>query len=225
MTGTASAVVEALRAEAAKTADLLDTVANGDWDLPTRCPPLSLFELAAHAWRGAARIFEMVEAGPLRDEAGVDAAENFRYDPEEIAPQVVARAQATAADLDPKTFADHWRRGWREALDLAAGLIADGDAVYAAVFGPMHMSEYLKTRVLEVTVHAMDLRDALALPPDPAPGALEITCGILEALLGGTRPAGMDGVRFALTGTGRARLNEAERAALGPAAGHFPLLR
>ena len=51
----------------------------------------------------------------------------------------------------------------------------------------------------------MDLRHALGLDPDPTPGGLEATCDVFRGLLGADlRPLGMDDVRFALNGNGRA---------------------
>ena len=41
------------------------------------------------------------------------------------------------------------------------------------------LSEYVATRVLEVTIHTMDVRDAFGLGPDPSPGGMAVTIGIL----------------------------------------------
>jgi hypothetical protein len=49
---------------------------------------------------------------------------------------------------------------------------------------------------------------------------------VLRGLLGADlRPLGVDEVRFALAGTGRADLTDAERGVLGPLADSFPLLQ
>ena len=53
-----------------------------------------------------------------------------------------------------------WDRMWREAVALAGR--TDPARLVATTWGPtLPLDEYLKTRVLEVTVHRMDLEDAL----------------------------------------------------------------
>jgi len=79
--------------------------------------------------------------------------------------------------------------------------------------------------VVEVTIHAMDMRDGLNLAPDPTEPGLTVCCEVLRGLLGAdVRPLGIDDVRFAETATGRATLDDAEREMLGPLAGLFPVL-
>jgi len=98
------------------------------------------------------------------------------------------------------------------------------DPVLPNVFGLIRLSEYLKTRCVEIVIHHMDLDDALARKPHPDPGALEIVGDVLRGLLGtDLRPVGVDDVRFALIGTGRAPLNDDERQLLGPLDAKFPL--
>ncbi|MGH2830635.1 MAG: maleylpyruvate isomerase N-terminal domain-containing protein [Actinomycetota bacterium] len=219
-------VLDALVAETRRTGDFLATLSSEDWDRPTRCPPMVVLDLAAHAWRGGQRIVEMVAAGPVDSEPEKDGVTYFRYDPAAIGPEVVARAQAVAAEHDAKTFAGDWRQGWAEALDAAAVAMEKGDGVYDNVFGGlMRMSEYLRTRVLEVAIHTMDLRHAVGLSPDPTEAGLMVTCDVLRGLLGtDLRSLGVDDVRFALVGTGREPLSESEWDLLGPLVEKFPLL-
>jgi len=84
----------------------------------------------------------------------------------------------------------------------------------------------VKTRVLEIAVHGLDLADALGRPPWITPGGAAITRAILEGLLGGAPPPGLewDDVAFIEAGTGRRPLTGADRAVLGEAATAFPLL-
>jgi uncharacterized protein (TIGR03083 family) len=217
-------VLDALSSEVTRTGEFLSTLEPTDWQRATRCPPMTVFELAVHAWRGGARILEMIESGPVDTEPEKDGVTYFQYDPADVSPGVVERAQEVAAKHDPSRFAAEWTMGWDEALAAAAPLLS-GDPVLKGIFGLMHLSEYLRTRIVEVTIHAMDLRDALGLAPDPTPKALEATCDVLRGLLGtDARTLGIDDQRFALVGTGRASLDERERDALGPLADNFPLL-
>ncbi|MEX2393289.1 MAG: hypothetical protein WD826_02300, partial [Actinomycetota bacterium] len=68
--------------------------------------------------------------------------------------------------------------------------------------------------------------DALGRDPDPTRWGLGATCDVLRGLLGADlRPLGVDDLRFALLGTGRATLTDGEREMLGPLADSFPLLQ
>jgi len=213
-------VLEALQAESDRAADFLESLTAGDLGSPTRCPPLSVLEVAAHAFRGSRRIVEMIEAGPVEAEAEKSAITYFRYDADAEASAIVQRAQEVARTFEPAA----WRPGWDEALRQAEPHLKV-DPVFGTVFGLMHLSEYLKTRVVEVVIHAMDMRHALNLSPDPTGPGLTACCDVLRGLLGAdVRPLGMDDVRFAETATGRATLDDAEREMLGPLADLFPVL-
>ena len=217
-------VVEALAREVGSVGKVLHKLAPQQWATPTRCPPLTVLQLTAHMARGAVRIDEMIFAEPVEDEPERDAVTYFQYDAEAEAPMIVARAQEVADEIgDGSAMVRFWDERWSRALRGARE--TDLSRVGPTVFGTMRVGEYLKTRVLEVTVHHLDLDDALGHAPHPDPEALEICGDILRGLLGtDLRGAGMDDLRFALTGTGRAPLNDDERAYLGPLADTFPLL-
>ena len=218
--------LDALRAEIERVGRFLEGLPPADWDRPTRCPPLTVLELAAHAWRGGVRINEMLDAGPVDDEPEKDGATYFRYDATLESPRIVLRAQEVAATLDAETFPRTWSEGWGVALQRVDAALEKDDPVLPGVFGRIRLTEYLRTRCVEVTIHHMDLRDAVGLGPDPTPDGLEATCDVLRSLLGtDLRPHGVDEVHFALAGTGRMELTTAEREMLGPLADSFPLLQ
>ncbi len=216
----------ALGTETDRVAGFLDGLGRDDWQRPTRCPPLTVRELTVHAMRGAYRIVEFLAGPPVEDESQKDAVTYYRYDPAEVGAGVVSRAKqesdGRAADAD---IASEWRSAWKDALDAARSAEAD-DPVVASPLGTLRLREYLRTRCVEVTIHAMDVRDALGLEPDPSPAGLEATSDVLRGLLGADlRPLGMDDLRFALVGTGRGPLTAAERELLGPLSDSFPLLQ
>lgn len=217
-------VLDALGREVARVGDFLRGLVDDDGNRPTRCPPMTVLDIASHVLRGASRIREMIAAGPVGTEPEKDAVTYFQYDVASVAPDVVRRAKLASTDFaGPGALARAWSPAWRAALDDARSLV--GDPVLPGMFGSMRLSEYLQTRVVEVTVHHMDLRNALADEPAPDPGALEMTADVLRGLLGtDLRPAGVDDVRFVLVGTGREQLSAHERALVGPLAGAFPLL-
>jgi len=217
--------VAALAAEAERTGAFLEDLGSNDWHLPTRCPPMNVRELVVHALRGAYRVLAFLEA-PADGQPEKDAVTYYRYDARAVGPEVVERARAEsskrAADAD---IAAEWRDAWTDAIH-AARAASEDDPLLVSPFGTIRLREYLRTRCVEVSVHAMDIRHACGLEPNPTPEGLEVACDVLRGLLGADlRPLGVDDVRFALTGTGRAPLTNAEREKLGPLSDSFPLLQ
>jgi hypothetical protein len=92
-------------------------------------------------------------------------------------------------------------------------------------WGPnLRLDEFLKTRVLEVVVHGLDMTHALEREAVWSDAGLRMVRATLEGLIGGPAPAGWSDVELVEKGTGRAPLSEADAADLGPAANAFPLL-
>lgn len=217
--------IEAVEAETLRTGKFLAGLTSEDWRRPTRCPPLTVRELAVHALRGAYRILDTLAKPRLEGEPQKDAVTYWRYDVAEVGRGVVDRAKAESSERAPGSdIAGEWGEKWSEAI--AAARAADDDPLVTAIPGTIRMREFFKTRCIEVGIHAMDLRDALGQDPDPSPECLEAACDVLRGLLGADlRPLGMDDVRFALVGTGRGELTAEEKAMLGPLADGFPLLQ
>ena len=213
-------VVDALAREVGSVGQLLHTLKPKQWEQPTRCPPMNVRELAAHTLRGAVRIEEMLDAGPVDAEPERDGITYFQS--VTVSGEIVKRAQEASAAFPPD-LARAWDLEWTKALQRARMYINE-DPVLRNVYGLIRLTEYLKTRCVEAVIHHMDLDDALGRKPHPDREALEITGDILRGLLGtDLRPVGVDDVRFALVGTGRAPLNDDERQMLGPLAQRFPL--
>jgi uncharacterized protein (TIGR03083 family) len=217
---------DSLSEETARVGAYIAGLSSDDWQAPTRCPPLSVRELAVHALRGAYRIIDTLSAPALEGEPEKDAITYWRYDAAKVGKGVIDRAKAESDARPPAAdISAEWREAWSRALDLAARSDED-DPLIPAVPGTIRLREFIKTRCIEVTIHGMDLRAAMGLPPDPTPGALEVVCDVLRGLLGADlRPLGMDEVHFALAGTGREDLTDAEREMLGPLSDAFPLLQ
>lgn len=83
-------------------------------------------------------------------------------------------------------------------------------------------ADLLSTLVVETAVHHLDVAVDLDRPP-PAAGPLVEVRRVLTGLLGHPLPSAWDGVTAARRGTGRAPLDDEDRAALGDLAGRFPL--
>jgi mycothiol maleylpyruvate isomerase-like protein len=86
----------------------------------------------------------------------------------------------------------------------------------------LRADDLLSTLAVEAAVHHLDLVARLDRP-GPAPEALAEVRRVLEGLLEGPLPAGWDDATAARRGTGRAPLDDADRAALGSSAERFPL--
>ncbi len=93
-----------------------------------------------------------------------------------------------------------------------------GDSLVATQGHVLTVDDLASTLAVEATVHQLDLGLGVA----SASGLAEVR-RVLEGLLGRAAPAEWDSDRYALVGTGRAELTEAERAWLGADADRLPL--
>lgn len=218
-------VIDALAREVGSVGKALRRLKEPEWNAATRCPPMNVKDLVAHMARGGTRILDMTADGPVGSEPEKDGVTYFQYDVARVSNEVVERAQSITEGKTTVEMIEIWDEWWSKGLRAARTALVEGDGVYPGIFGLIRMSEYLRTRVVEVVVHHMDLDDALGHDLHPDPEALEICGDVLRGLLGtDLRATGMDDVRFALTGTGRAPLTADEENYLGPLAARFPML-
>jgi hypothetical protein len=148
-----------------------------------------------------------------------------RYDALGDAPAIADRAAHRASAYGSgNELAKAWDELWREAVRSAER--QDPARVVATWEPKLTMEDFLKTRVLEVTVHRMDLQDALGQKGWGTDAAVAIVDDTLEGLLGVEPPSDLewDVVDFIETGAGRRPLTDRERQILGPLADRFPLL-
>ncbi|MFF5173790.1 maleylpyruvate isomerase N-terminal domain-containing protein [Micromonospora sp. NPDC000089] len=216
----------AFRHECARLERILGALTDADLDLPTPCPPWLVRDLVAHVSTGAGRLAGMF-AAPAPPRAEVDAAGYFG--PAKFAPEVdaarVTAAQAEAARLAaPRVheaarlaaaraaFGDAWR-----ATDAAVGAYPVGRLVRTRHGEAMTAADFLVTRVVEVGVHGLDLAAAVGRQPWLTPAA----AAVIGDLITGGAPApdalGWDPLTLVLKTTGRAPLDQAERAVVATA--------
>jgi uncharacterized protein (TIGR03083 family) len=217
--------LEALRDECGEVSKLLAHLTEEDYLKPTRCTAWSVKELMGHVYRDIDRINAALSSDP-QGEATDDSVSYWRaYDPVAEAPDIAERAKERANTYPTgDDLAVAWEELWPGTIKRAE---AADPARLVQTWGPVtRFDEYLKTRVLEVTVHRMDMEDALGRKGWGTDLAVSIVDDILEGLLGEQPPSDLDWdvVDFIETGTGRRQLTEGERAALGPLADRFPLL-
>ena len=198
---TASTPLDALVTETAALTHALGSLPGSAWASPTRCLPWDARALLAHVRMAVARVPQAL-AEPVPPAAEVSAVEYYRPD-ERFSPATnadrVATAQAHASDLPgPAILAE---------LDNLRGAIVDlctpepPDRVVRTRHGDaMLLTEFLKTRVLEVAVHGFDLADALALPSWLTSAAADV----LQNLLLGPSQTAPDPEHFLRAATGRA---------------------
>ena len=105
-----------------------------------------------------------------------------------------------------------------------AAAASDPDTVVATQGHALRVGDLLSTLAVEATVHHLDLIAHLPGAPRPSASGLREVRRVLDGLLGRPEPVGWDDVRYALAGTGRVDLSEAERESLGADAARLPLL-
>jgi uncharacterized protein (TIGR03083 family) len=226
--GSYEEALDVLEAECARASDALEGLPEAVYGGPTRCPPWNVKGLVGHLWRDIDRIISYAGgpgSGPAA-RAETDAVSYWRsYDPVVEAPLISQRSSevadrfATGVDL-ARSFARHWP----ECI-AAARAMKPGDVIRTRLTW-IRIDEFVGTRVVEATVHGLDLAEAAEMRPWPTAGGLAITRAILLALLGGPPPASLAGDDIACieTATGRRPLEPAAREELGAAGDLFPLL-
>jgi uncharacterized protein (TIGR03083 family) len=197
-----------------------------DFSIPTRCEPWDIKALLAHMWRDLYRIPEVLDKPPP-SEPNNDAVRYWRsYDPEADAPRIAEHALETAQTY--RTGAE-LTRSFADISATCYGLAGKHapDRLIEVWWGPrMRLDEFLKTRVLELVVHGIDMTDALCREHIATNEGLSITTTILDALLEDTPPRslGWTPPDYIRKGTGRQPLSSSDRHSLGPVAERFPLL-
>jgi uncharacterized protein (TIGR03083 family) len=217
--------LEALRVEYQEVSKIVLGLDERDYALATRCQAWNVKELLAHLLWGATRVHRFLTQ-PAPDSADKDSVTYWRsYDRVGDGPHIADRAKELAARYEaPSQLAEAWDDMWPKVVEAAE---REDVRRLVATWGPkLTLDEYLKTQVLEITVHRMDLEHALGLKGWGTDQAVSIVDETLEGLLGEQPPSDLewDVVDFIEAGTGRRPLTEEEREILGPLADRFPLM-
>ncbi|MBW3601975.1 MAG: DinB family protein [Actinobacteria bacterium] len=198
--------LEAFTAESEAVDRTLADVPDDAWARPA-LGVWNLAELVAHLVRGAGRVHAYLDRDPGGDAPACDRVGYYRVGGGADESQAVARrarelAAATRPGDLPAAFAGAWRQSAARAADLPP------DRLIATAHGPMRLREYLATRVLETTVHHLDVLRALERPPVATPAAGRLTMALLEGLLGDRRPRNFGRMRFIMAATGRLEVDD-----------------
>ncbi|MEU8184975.1 maleylpyruvate isomerase N-terminal domain-containing protein [Micromonospora sp. NPDC049044] len=211
------AVRAAFAAECAQLTEILADLVDADLDRPTGCPPWTVEELIAHVRTGVGRLADML-AAPAPPRAEVDAAGYFgraKFTPPVDADRI-AGGRRDASQVDRAALATELDRAWR-ATDAAVDAAPPDRVVRTRHGDAMTVTEFLRTRVVEVGVHGLDLAAALGRPPWLTPPAAEVIADLLSG--GRPTPVGLrwDRLTVIRKTTGRAALTAAERSAIDAA--------
>jgi uncharacterized protein (TIGR03083 family) len=218
--------VEALKGECELVSQLVLGLPEEAFDKPTRLPEWNVKQLLGHMTRGVDRIRVFLDEPPPPAVDTDSISYWTRYDPVTDSSEVAQRGKDVAALYESgQPLATAWDETWRRAAGRAS--TEDRSRPLQVSWGPaLTLDEYVKTRVLEITVHRMDLENALGLQGWGTDAAISIVDEILEGLLGEEPPTELewDAVDFIDVGTGRRPPTDREREVLGDLADRFPLL-
>jgi hypothetical protein len=163
---------------------------------------------------------------PAPDAATTGAITYFNsYDPQAEGETITASSIETADRYgSPAALVQGLDETLRRCIDRAGA--EDPGRILRTRLTTIRLDEFLKTRILEIGVHGLDLADALGRDPWLTGPAAVIILEILRGLLGDDPSAslGWSDLVFIETGTGRRALSDGERTFLGSRADAFPLL-
>ena len=153
----------------------------------------TVIELAAHTMRALTTVEQYVAAGPsgppqLEDAAAYVAAYlDARRRQPELDAQVAARGRQSVGALGDDPGGEFSATVARVAALLAT---TDGETTVSTPWGAIRLVDYLRTRVMELVMHGMDLAAALSVDWRPPPEALTDTLHLLSevAVRTGRRP-------------------------------------
>jgi uncharacterized protein (TIGR03083 family) len=217
--------IEALKLECELVSDAGLALKEADFDLPTRCEAWNVKELLAHMYRDVERtIVGLHEKGA--GEPDSDAVTYWKtYDPIADGPSIADRAKLRAASYgSAHELAVVWDDMWKRSVDMAMGQPPSRPVM---TWGPiLTLEHFITTRVVEITVHGMDMADALERDAWATQEAVDLTTEVLGEILGEepTPDLGWGDLTFIEKGTGRQPLTRGEREILGRLSEKFPLL-
>ena len=201
---------------------------------PTRCPPWDVRVLVGHMVRDLDRVVTYLDE-PAPDQATTDPAKTDvvaywrSYDPRAEGATITASSIETADRYgSPVALVKGLDETLRRCIDRSGA--EDPGRILRTRLTTIRLDEFLKTRILEIGVHGLDLAEALGRDPWLTGAAGVVILEILRGLLGDDPSAslgaslGWSDLVFIETGTGRRVLTNCERTFLGDRADAFPLL-
>ena len=209
-------ITEAFGAESGRLGEVLAGLDDAAFARASGCPPWTVADLAYHVRMTIGRLPGMLD-GPEPTGLGlVSAAGYYRADQRFSVgtnDDRIRSAQRGAAALpDAGARARDFAAARSHACTLV-GTTPPGRVVRTRHGDRMLLSEFLRTRVLELAVHGLDLAAALDREPWMTPLAAEVTGELLLSAVAGARlraDAGWDQVTLIAKLTGRCPATSAE---------------
>ncbi|PPA58242.1 maleylpyruvate isomerase N-terminal domain-containing protein [Micromonospora chalcea] len=205
----------AFRAECDRLERVLRDLDGAALDRPTPCPPWRVRDLIAHVSTGAGRLAGML-AEPAPPRAEVDAAAYFgaaKFSPPVDRDRVEGAQRAARERPGAAEVAAEFGRAWR-ATDEAVAAELPARVVRTRHGDAMALPEFLRTRVVEVAVHGLDLADALDRTPWLTPAAADVVIGVLTGGVPVPPGLGWDALTVLRKAAGRLPVTGDERAEL-----------
>ena len=223
------AAEDALAGTYGKISEVAGSLTEASALLPSRCAGWAVLDVLYHQLLDARRAL-VTFASPSPDPPDTDYVTYWRpYSPASSHPAALGSSGAArharhvriaASAYTPEMLASEWRE------TAAAAIRAARSCPYQALATQGHTlptADFTATLVVEAAIHYLDLTAALATAPEPDPASLALVRQVLARLAGSPLPASWDDATCALKGTGRLPISEADRSALGPAAGKLPV--
>ena len=218
-----------LRAEASALAVNVQHLSTAQLAAGTRCEPWDVLTTLAHVVKGLDRAVAMVRnpvVGAVDPDRLIYYRSSLRSDPERDRTRQAAAIETAGRFSDGGQIAE-MLLAHAEVLGETAAQIGLSSAV-ATHWGPvMRLDDYLRTRVVELCVHGMDVSDALNVPSWTTPEAASEVADMIRELVGAPLPDSLDWSEADVVrvGTGRRPLTETEIALLGVAARRLPAIQ
>lgn len=194
---------------------------------PTPCAGWTVKDLLFHQSRDAKRAIDDAGVPAPPGPPDRDAVSYWRaYDP--AAPdlpsyEVGTREAAARYPSGAAVYAEWCELAGRAIETLSARPAGSTVATQGYV---LTVEDFVRTLVVEATVHGLDLALALTREPWAGPAGLAITRETMLGILSEPLPdaAGWSDVDLALRGAGREPLSQHDQDVLGPISARFPLL-
>jgi hypothetical protein len=222
-------VENALAATYRNITTVADGLGDGELMLPSLCAGWALGDVLYHQLLDARRALRTF-ASPSADRPDVDDIGYWRpYSPHSGEHEAVGGAEAAAHARHVRIVASAYPPGalaweWRETA--ASACRAARACPHRAVTTQGHVLrtvDFIATLAVEAAVHYLDLTAGLPASPPADAASLVLVRRVLDGLLGTPMPGDWDDRTYALKGTGRTPVAEAERSAIGPLAERLPL--
>lgn len=201
---------------------------DGDLQRPTRCRGWLVADLLFHVLCDAQRALVAL-ASPADGPPDVDDVSYWRSFPpggdgdDAVRHAWWARRSAAAFDRPSGVV-----RLWSDTAPAAvrAATAADPEGCVSTQGHVLRVPDFLATLTTEAVIHHLDLVLDLPDAPPPGPLACRVAVATVDGLLSdeAVRPSDWDDAEYLLKAAGREPLTDRDRAALGEAAGWFPLL-